>query len=316
MKRAWAGILVSVLLILTGCQAPAEPVVVAPTEAVIEATEAAVEGVVYPLTFVDGLGRTLVIEKEPVRVITLAPSMTETIYALGAQDKLVGRTDYCTYPPESQAVQSVGTLQEPNIETIVDLNPDLIIASTHFNDETLKKLEELDLTVAVITAQESFEGLYQVIEQVGLVLNTEANAAALVETISSRVSSILEKVQGLEKPTVYYAVAFGESGEYTAGGDTFIHQMIEMAGGDNIAKDISGWNYSLEQLVEKDPQVVIVSNKWDSKNLFMSGENYKLLSAVINNQVLEVDEDLVQVQGPRLVDGLEALVKALHPELN
>lgn len=318
MKKVWLIILAVAILALGGCQAPAkvseaQQTTEVATEVVQETTEAL--SVTYPLTYTDGAGKQIIIEKEPQRIISLAPSITETIFSLGAESKLVGRTDYCVYPEATADIASVGTLQEPNIEAIVASNPDLIIVSTLSNDETRVKLEELGLTVVMISGQESFEGLYQVITDLGQILNTTEEAKTLVAGLESRVAAILDKVKDAARPTVYYAVAFGESGEYTAGGDTFIHQMIEMAGGDNIAKDISGWSYSLEQIVEKDPQIVIVSTKWDAKTLFTSGENYKQLSAVKNDKVMEVNEDFVQIQGPRLVDGLEALVKAIHPEI-
>jgi iron complex transport system substrate-binding protein len=318
MKRVWLIVLTVMILALVGCQAPAK-VAEAPqvtevgTEVVQETTESL--SVVYPLTYTDGTGKQVVIEKEPKRIISLTPSITETIFSLGAESRLVGRTDWCVYPEATTGIESIGTLQEPNIEAIVALNPDLIMVSTLSNDETRVKLEELGLTVVMISGQESFDGLYQVITDMGQILNTTDEASTLVEGLKGRVATTLEKVKDVTRPTVYYAVAFGEYGEYTAGGDTFIHQMIEMAGGDNIAKEISGWSYSLEQMVEKDPEIVIVSTKWDAKMLFTSGDNYKQLSAVKNGKVVEVNEDLVQIQGPRLVDGLEALVKVIHPEI-
>ncbi len=311
MKKLGILLIALVLLAFVGCQ-PASPAVAVPA-----ATEVATEGTqtTYPLVFKDEAGKEVTLDSEPNRVISLAPSITETIFSLGAESKLIGRTDWCVYPEAASAIESIGSLQEPNIEAIVALNPDLIIVSSLSNEDTLKKFEELNLKVVVITAQESFEGLYTVIGNVGQVLNVPVAAMVKIEALKARVAVALEKVKNVSKPTVYYAVAFGESGEYTGGGDTFIHQMVEMAGGDNIAKDVKGWSYSLEQLVEKDPEYVIVSNKYDSKNLFTIGENYKNLSAVKKGHVVEVNEDLVQIQGPRLVDGLEALIEAIHPEI-
>ena len=117
----------------------------------------------YPLTIVDHFDRQVVIESKPNKVITLAPSLTETIYALSAGDMLQGRTDYCTYPPEVSDVVSVGSLKDPSIEAIAEINPDVIFASTHFQNETLKKLEDLGFTVVILSAQDSFEGVYDVI---------------------------------------------------------------------------------------------------------------------------------------------------------
>lgn len=318
MKRIGLSVLLMVVLILSGCQAPQTPAPEQPpvtTAKEAPVVETPTTATVYPLTYTDGEGRTVVIEKEPQKVVSISPSITETLFALEAGSKLVGRTDYCEFPEAALSVASIGTLKEPSIEAIVALEPDLVILSKISDGSVLQKLEELGLTVAVVSAQESFDGLYQIIGDLGLILNVQPTASVMIEDLKARVEKAISAVSGLEKPTVYYAVAFGDSGEYTAGGDTFIHQMIEMAGGDNIAKDISGWTYSLEQLVEKDPQIIIVSDKRDSKTIFTTTENYQQLTAVVNGQVKEVNEDLVQVQGPRLVDGLEALIAAFHPEL-
>ena len=137
-------------------------------------SEDSIEG--YPLTLIDSMGREITLESEPKRVISVGPNITETIYAIGAEDKLIARTDYCDYPEDVLNKDSIGSLREPNIEKILELNPDLIIASTHFDPEVLKKLEGLNLKVAVLYGEESFEGAYNTIEKTGIFLNKEVNA--------------------------------------------------------------------------------------------------------------------------------------------
>lgn len=277
------------------------------TETVSYATE-------YPLTIVDHLDREVVIENKPSKVITIAPSLTEAIFALDAGDMLKGRTDYCTYPPEVNDVQSVGSLKDPSIETIAEIAPDIIFASTHFQEETMKKLENLGFTVVILSAQDSFEGVYDVIEKTGLIIDEQEKAMELVNGMKAKVEKVEMAIQGLEPTQVYYVVGFGEYGDYTAGAGTFIDQMISMAGGVNVAGDTEGWSYSLEKLVEKDPYMLICSMYYDTKAGVEAANGYKDLTAVKEGRLMEIDNNLLDRQGPRLADGLEALAKLLHPD--
>jgi iron complex transport system substrate-binding protein len=269
----------------------------------------------YPLMIEDSYGRKVTINKEPMRVISIAPNITETIFALGQGEKLVGRTDYCEYPEAAKEIESIGSLQSPNIEKILSLNPDLVIASTHFKKDVLEKLEELDLKVIVLYGEESFQGVYQVIEKLGTVLNAKEEADKVIANMKQKVTNVITTVKDAEKPEVYYVVGFGESGDYTAGRGTFIGEMIKMAGGKNAADDVKGWKYSLERLVEKDPDILICSKGYSPKEKVILANGYKDLTAVKNGKIFDIDNDLLEIQGPRLADGLERLAKIIHPEL-
>jgi iron complex transport system substrate-binding protein len=212
------------------------------------------------LVFTDGMNREIVLEEEPMRVISVAPSITETIFAIGSESKLIGRTDYCNYPDAAQRIESIGSLQEVNIEKVSELEPDIVLASTHFKEETLNKIESLGIPVAMIISQESFEGVYSNIETIGKILNEKDEAAVLIDDMKSSVDYVKNNVEGIEKKSVYYVIGYGEYGDYTATGDTFIHEMLEMAGGKNVAEDATGWKFSLEKLVEADPAVVIAED--------------------------------------------------------
>ena len=271
------------------------------------------EDAVYPIKVIDSYNREITIESEPNRVISVAPSITETIFALGIGDKLVGRTDYCKYPEEVKNIESIGSLQQPNIEKIIDLKPDLVIASTHFKEDVLKKLEEVDIKIIVFYGEESFDGVYEVIEKIGRVFNKEDKAEDTISDIKNRVENVVNRVKSLEKKEVYYVVGFGEYGDFTAGGDTFIGSMIEMAGGKNAADDVKGWKYSLERLIEKDPDILICSMEEGTKEKLMETNGYKDLTAVKEGKVYEINKDLLELQGPRLVDGLETLAEIIHP---
>jgi iron complex transport system substrate-binding protein len=269
----------------------------------------------YPYTAVDSKGKKVIIEKEPERIISVAPSITEIVYALGKGDKLVGRTDYDDYPAEVSNVESIGSLTDPNVEKIIELKPDVVIASTHFKDDVAKKLEDLGIKIIILYNAEDFSGAYGVIGTLGEIFNTQDKAKNLVAAMQEKIEDVKGKVEGKEAPKVYFVVGFGKNGDYTATGDTFIGQMIEMAGGTNIAKDATGWKYSLEKIIEKDPEYIVLSKNYDMKSQFIATEGYKELSAVKNNKVIEIDDNLLNRQGPRLAEGVEALAKILHPEL-
>lgn len=270
---------------------------------------------VYPLEITDSKGRVVTIENEPETIVSLAPSITETLYAIGAKDKLVARTDYCNYPEEALDLVSVGSLSDPNIEAIIALEPDLIIASTHFTEEVLAKLEEAELNVVVLAAQESFDGVYEIILSAGEIVNLKENSLTIVEDMKNEVNEVITLLEGVEKKSVYYVVGYGEYGDYTATGDTFIHEMLEMAGGNNIASDGTSWSYNLESIIEKDPEVIICSESWDTKAGIEATEGYKDLTAVKLGNLLEVNQDLLSRQGPRLAEGLRAIAELLHGDV-
>ncbi|WP_035293890.1 ABC transporter substrate-binding protein [Clostridium sp. KNHs214] len=269
----------------------------------------------YPLNIKDSYNREVTIEKEPEKIVSLAPNITETIFALGKGDKLVGKTDYCDYPEASKKIQSVGGLKNPNIEKIAELKPDLVIASTHFDKKVLQKLEALNIKTVVLYGKDNLDGAYSTIEKLGTILNSKGKSNEIVSNMKKKVNSIREKVKGKSTPSVYYVISYGKFGDYTAGGDTFINELIETAGGKNIASDVKGWQYSIEKVIEKNPYMVICSKYFDAKKGIQNTNGYKDLAAIKNNKLYEIDNNLLDRQGPRLADGLEALAKIIHPEL-
>lgn len=278
------------------------------------ATDTTAKKTNYPMTIKDSYDREVVIDKQPQRVISIAPNITETIFALEAESVLVGRTEYCDYPPETSKIESVGTIQEPSIEKIAELKPDLVIASTHFSKDTLTKLEELKIPTVVLYGEESFEGVYETISKVGNILNSNEKAELLILDMKKKVEDVKKAVEGKDKPKVYYVIGYGKSGDYTAGNNTFIGQLLEMAGAENAAADVTDWKYSLERLIEKNPEIMICPSVGGYKQGLEATNGYKDLDAVKNKKLYEIDENLINRQGVRLADGLVELAKIIHPE--
>jgi iron complex transport system substrate-binding protein len=269
---------------------------------------------IFPMTIKDSYDREVILPKQPQRVISIAPNITETIFALEAESMLVGRTEYCDYPPEASKIDSVGSIQEPSIEKIVELKPDLVIASTHFSKDTLTKLEELNIPIVMLYGEESFEGVYETISKVGYILNLNEKAENLVAEMKKKVESVKKAIEGKDKPTVYYVIGYGKSGDYTAGSDTFIGQLLEMAGAENAAADVKDWKYSLERLIEKNPDIMICPSVGGYKQGLETTNGYKDLDAIKNKKLYEIDENMITRQGARLADGLVELAKIIHPE--
>lgn len=269
---------------------------------------------VYPLAIKDSYGREINIESEPQKIISIAPNITEIIYAIGKSSKLIGRSEYCDYPEDVKKIASVGAIEEPSIEKIVELKPDLVLVSTHFKKEVVQKLESMGIKIAAFYGDENFEGVYYTIEKVGTVLNAKDNANKLIEDMKAKVQNVADKVKDKPSPSVYYVLSYGKMGDFTAGKDTFIGKMIQMAGGKNAADDAEGWSYSLEKLVEKNPEILICSKYFNSKQGIESTNGYKDLAAVKNGKLYEIDNNMLDRQGPRLADGLIELAKIIHPE--
>ncbi|MCK5157006.1 MAG: ABC transporter substrate-binding protein [Spirochaetales bacterium] len=266
------------------------------------------------LEFTDSYGRDVVIPKKPESIISLGPNATEIIFSLGRGQNLIGRTQFCDYPAETASIETIGNMQEPNIERIIELNPDLVIASTHVSLEKIKLLEKAGIPIVGIYNDSTFEGVYNTIRDIGKVLGETNNAERLIFEMGITISDVSKRVEGLDKPSVYYVVGFGDWGDFTAGGDTFINQMIEMAGGDNIASDVSGWAYSLEKIIEKDPEYIICSKFWGTKELFKATPNYKDLTAVKEGRLIAIDNNILDRQGYRNAEGVKILAQIFHPE--
>lgn len=312
MKKITSLIMIMVFaiaMVLTGCSTKNT------ANTTADNTKKAVSTTQYPLKVTDAFSRQITIDKEPERIVSVSPSITEIIYSLGKGSILVGRTDYDDYPAEVTKVNSIGNLTNPSVEKIIDLKPDAVFVSDITSKDTVKKLEDSNIKVIVYSGEQSFDGTYKNINSIAEVLNAKDKANTIVDGMKAKVKEVEDKVKDAKKPSVYYVVGYGQGGDFTSGKGTFIGQMIELAGGTNAANDVEGWKYSVEKLVSKNPDIMICSKDFDTKKGIEATAGYKDLKAVKENKLLEIDENLINRQGPRLADGLEAMAKLIHPEL-
>lgn len=275
-----------------------------------------------PPVVTDQLGRVVKLKTtDPQRIVSLAPSNTEILFALGLGDKVVGVTDYSDYPPEAALKPNVGRYDTPNIEQIVAAEPDLILADSIHKDTVIPQLESHGLTVVTL-APADFDGIFEGIELVGEITGTEDVAEELLEDMRDHIDAIADKTKDLaenERTSVFYLVWHDPL--MTSGGDTLINEMIEMAGGRNLFPDVSGAAFvDLEELITRDPQVIIVGvgmgiDVETTMSVFETEPRLQQTSAMRNGRVYGIHIDISGRTGPRIVEGLEAFARSIHPEL-
>jgi iron complex transport system substrate-binding protein len=265
---------------------------------------------------VDGAGRRVRVPQRPERIITLAPNLTEIIYAVGAGPRLVGNTTFCDYPPEAKQVAKVGDTLHPSIERIIALRPQLILVSTASQLEAFtRQLEEQNIAV-YITDPHDLEGVFQSIAAIGELVDERERAAALVNSLRARTASIEERVRKEKPLSVFYQLSAEPL--YTAGRDSFITDLVRRAGGLSVTADVPGaWpRYSNEAALAARPETIIMATG-DSMGAEANAEvaaSLKRSPAVLNNRVYKINGDYLSRPGPRLVDGLEQMARVLHPE--
>ncbi len=274
-----------------------------------------------PLTITDHFERVVTIENtSPQRIVSLAPSNTEILFALGLGDRIVGVTDYCNYPPEAATKPSVGDYTEPNIEVIISMEPDLVLATVEHETE-MAQLESHGITVVGLNPTTIDEVLAS-ITLVGQITGQETEAASLVDEMQARIKTITDKTSTLseaEKTRVFYIIWHDPM--WTAGAGSFANALIEMAGGVNIARDLSGYaDISMEAVLAGNPQVIIagvsMGTGQDLPLEYMKTEpRLEVVDARENGRIYSVNMDLVGRPGPRIVEALEEFFQLIHPEL-
>ncbi len=279
-------------------------------------------GDAFPLEIVDQAGRAVRIEKSPEKIISLAPSNTEILYALGLEDRLVGVTEYCDYPEAARQKPKVGGFSTVDIEKVVDIEPDLIFATNIHKDEITPRLEGLGLTVVTLDPTNLAE-VVEAISLMGRVTGKREAASHITAEMESRVKVITDKTAALteeQKPRVLYILWHDPL--MTVGKEARIHELIHTAGGMNIARDLAEEypKISMEAVIMANPQVIIAGSGHGSGQdvpvLFALTESRLAeVEARLYNRVYEIDSDLTSRPGPRVVEGLKQLAEFIHPEL-
>jgi iron complex transport system substrate-binding protein len=281
------------LQVLFACKAPTDtPIPTAP-----------------PRELTDDLGRRVKIPAKVERIISLAPNLTETIFAVGAGEKLVGVTEYCNFPEDAKKVQKVGDTLKPNIEIIIALKPQIVFVSTASQLETFTKTLEQQGISVFITNPNSLDSIYQSIEKIGEIVGTKEKANEVVSSLKKRVAEVEEITKNYDKPKVFVQL---DKALYTIGKDSFMTDLIAKAGGESATKDLATAypKLSKETALALNPDIIILSESPDNNE---PNEVFKNSAAVRNGKVFKINADILSRPAPRIVDGLEQIAKGLHP---
>lgn len=264
-----------------------------------------VQGDTYEYT--DDYGMTVSVPTAPQRVVSLSPAVTEIIFALGADSLLVGRTEFCVYPPEASRIENIGGISNLNVEKVLSCRPDLIISGSMVPQKVVKQFADMGVPLVCVIEKPRFEGLYENISKIGGLIGSAERADSLNASLRGRMETMIKDfdIDDELRPTVYYVVGFGSGGNFTAGGNTFINEIIDMAGGYNIACDSEGWSYSLEALMECDPDFILIRAEDSAR--FCQTSPYDKLSAVKLGRMVSLEDGILDLQVPRNIDVISLL---------
>jgi cobalamin transport system substrate-binding protein len=335
IRRRASALALMLVLILSACGTSVPPTTQAPTTAptaapptaapiaVPAAPTAAPTTAATGVTITDVAGRTVTIAATPERLISLAPSTTEILFAIGLAPKIVATDDFSDYPAEAKNLPKIGGLNAAyNFEQIVTLRPDLILAAGITPPEALKKLEDLKLTVVVVGAEQtSFDSIFADIALVGQATSQVEQAAQVTTAMQDQLAALKAKLAGAkEKPLVYWELdATDPAKPYSVGPGNFVGDMIALAGGTNVFEKAESPfpQVSAEQVVAANPDVIILSDAAYGITVesVLKRPGWQAIAAVKQQRVAPIDDNLVSRPGPRIVEGLEAAARIIHPEL-
>ena len=286
------------------------------------------EGIAALQNLVDDHGYKTSLAAYPEKIVSVAPSATEILFAIGADDKVVAVTDYDNYPYDFAAwiaagnMTSVGDFTAPNLERITALDPDLILASGGVQEESVSTLRDLGYKVLVLDPT-SIDGVLNNIELVGNATGLRNEATALVNDITTRIGTVENTVANAAKPKVYYEVYYESTSSWTIGAQAWQNELIELAGGTNIFDDqqIDYYQYQVEALIDRNPDVIVLpasgmgTGQQASLDAIKDRPGWDTTSAVQNDWLYQIDSNIIERAGPRVADAIEQLAAFFHPEL-
>jgi iron complex transport system substrate-binding protein len=326
MSRKLLSILLLLTIMLSACAPAAAPAPIALPVPTAQPTAAPIEDPTQApaptIKLTDGLGRSIELAAPAQRIVSIAPSNTEILFALGAGGQIVGREEMSDYPAEAKNITSIGSVfQKLNTEAIVALKPDLILAAEINSPEQVKALEDLKLNVYYLQNPKTFDELYTNLETVGKLTGRSAEAAQLNASLKARYDAVIKTLLAAQDaPTVFYEIdATDPTKPYTSGPGTFIDLVITLAAGRNIGAELQGAfaQISSEELVKQDPNIIVLGDALYgvTAETVAQRPGWSALSAVKDKQIFAFDDNLISRPGPRLIDGLEQMAQLLHPEL-
>ncbi len=268
----------------------------------------------YPMTLIDGIGNEVVIESEPETIVSIAPSCTEILFAIGAGDMVVADSDWCNYPAEAAALEKIGSTYSLNVERIIELEPDVVFVAGSFAVDATETLNAAGIPVYSAT-EDAIEDIYYNIEAMGVITGHLDEAVSLTDQLKSDLAALEEMVAGAETRKVFIDLG----ALYTSSGMSFQGNLFALVKGENIGLnyDISAPQLSAETVIEANPDVYICMSP---KEYFVMPDGFENINAFMNGEVYYVDysdpvADIVSRPGPRFVEGMKVFAMMIHPEL-
>lgn len=319
MKKLYSLLFVLLLIVgaLAGCAEKKEEVKPENKANVEKKTEQ----VSFPVTVKDALNHDVVIDKKPEKIVSLIPSNTEIAYALGLGKEVVGVSDFDNYPKDVTKKEKIGG-QEVNLEKIISLKPNLVLAhasTAHNSKEGLQQLKDAGITVLTVNDAQNFDQVYNSILMVGKATGETKKAEELVTSMKEKLADIKEKAAGIKEKKKVLVEVQSSPDIYTTGKNTFMDEMLGSINAENIVTDQEGWiKIDQEAIIKRNPDVILTtdgSSVKDPVKHILSRKGWENVNAIKNKQVISVDSDRVTRSGPRIIEGVEDLAKAIYPEV-
>lgn len=313
MKKIWLIAVIAVLLLVGCSQDEAKILKNSDTEQEVN------NGTEFPMTITDAVGEEVTLEAAPDKIISMIPSNTEILFALGMDEEIIGVNDFESYPEEAVEKEKIGGM-EFNVEKILSLDPDIVFAHESIvgmAEAGLQQLRDSDVLVYVVSDAKNFNETYTTIEQIGQVTGKFAEAQAIVEEMKAKVEDIQAKVSKVETKKTVFVETSDAPVIYTTGNATFMQEILNMLNATNIMEDQEGWiKIDPEEIVSRNPDVMLITYDYGEGIVekVKQRDGFDTVTAIQNDAVVQVDEDTTSRQGPRLAEGLEEVAKAIYPE--
>ena len=257
-------------------------------------------------TWEDSYKRHVELATAPERIVSISPAITEVMYLVGAQNKLVGISDFCLYPPETEKITKIGGMHNINFEVLLSLHPDVVLIGSMISQKDVAAIEKMGIPVICIVEEQSLEGMADMMEVIGRITQCEEKAEAESTQWRNKIAELKANApEPTERKSVYYVVGFGDAGDYTAPKNTHIQEIINLAGCENVGKSLSSWNISRELLFKSDPDIILIRK--EDKDAFCSQHPYTMLSAVKENHVFPIESGWIDIVSPRNIKAVEML---------
>lgn len=298
------------VFLLSACNTDKEPAKQddAKSEEQVEKTES--------YTVKDDTGADITFEKIPETVISLQPSNTEILFALGVGDKVVGATDFDNYPEEAKEIERVSDSMNINAEKIIALKPDVVIAYTIGEEEALNPLKDAGIPIFVIQSAASFDDVYGDIEQIAQVMGVKEKGEELIHDIRGKIAGVEKKLSSItDKKALYFEI---DPTPYTTGKNTFQQEILNAAGVENVFGDQEGWiQVSEEEIIKRNPSIITTTANYleDPIGDISGRSGWEQLDAVKTEQVFVLDPDITSRPGPRIGEAVELIAKTAYPDL-